>query len=159
LVSWPISSLARIIAWTALTRSHQTNLWLFGCLYYISLTSLGVCFCLVCVDTYTSSLVRLPSGPMALASSLSAPLAPQMPPLLVQPDTSPLASYRNPAVPDICFATKPCLTRIGSIWCENVSYLPRIVIGVQNKRGVMMPLISSVGKKHGWILLLEAVVG
>jgi hypothetical protein len=29
------------------------------------------------------------------------------------------------AVPNICFATRPCLSRIGSIWCENILYLER----------------------------------
>ncbi|CAO1944112.1 unnamed protein product, partial [Urochloa humidicola] len=32
--------------------------------------------------------------------------------------------YRT-AIPDICFATGPCLSRVGSIWRKSISYLER----------------------------------
>jgi hypothetical protein len=41
LVSWLISSLARILTWVALAFSYQTNSYLFGCLCYLSLASAG----------------------------------------------------------------------------------------------------------------------
>ena len=54
-------SLARILAWVALAYFHQGNLWLFGCLYYVSLVS-PVIYLLIWFVWYNhlfSKLVRL----------------------------------------------------------------------------------------------------
>jgi len=63
------------------------------------------------------------------------------------------------AVPNIISATRPCVSRIGSYWCINITDLPRIIPWVHNKRGGADALDKfSREETLCWLLLCQAVL-